>query len=353
MGTPARSPAPNDISDIDRDSLHILPLSILPVETPALRRARLIKNVRLQSVVEFFEEKHTGSGQLEIMAVGKEFDWPTDKPAADLTLLMKLAEMTSYDVYSLRIHLREQGLMVNSIDSLKLSRAKSTELAEYMKVFSRPLIFQIYGGDMEIKEFDDVLSLFRDPDVRKAREKLGLMAKKLDIRVSEVPKFLEEYGDIFLSLSYYRQCLDQIEPVISDLLETLEDLRGNWHLRNDRTLMQACDLIENTINEVMVAITGHFENFDRATEAMWDNVSAESFRKVNKLIESYHTTIGGMLCALSVKMHAWARLFPDQDTGGPARRGEFIMTSIKQGIENSVPKTHPERSRFFREASLR
>ncbi|MBL6928606.1 MAG: hypothetical protein ISR44_05490 [Rhodospirillales bacterium] len=334
MTTSADSQAISPISDVDRDSLHILPLAIMPIETPGLRRARLIKNVRLNSVLEIFEEKQTGSGQMEIMDVGKEFGWPVDKPVADRTLLTQLAGLSSYDVYSLRIHLRENGVMVNSIEALKLSPTKNIELTEYMKMFSRPLIMQIYGGEnVEIQDFDDVVGLFRDPDVRKAREKLDMMAEKLDIKLSEVPQFLEDYGDIFLSLSYYRQCLDQIEPIITDFLDTMEDLRSNWQLSNDRNLMKACDEIENTINELMAAITGRFENFDRSTIAMWDNISAERFRKVKELIESYHTTIGGVLCALSVKMDAWARLFPNKDTGGPVRRGEFIMSEIKQGME--------------------
>jgi len=334
MDTAANSRGPQGVPDVDRDSLHILPLAIMPIETPALRRAKLIKNVRLDSVLELFDDLQTGSGQMDIMDLGKEFGWPTDKPVADRTLLTQLSGLASYDVYSLRIHLREQGVMVSTIEALKLSPAKNIELTEYMKLFSRPLIMQIYGGeDLEIKDFDDVVGLFRDPDVKKAREKLDLMAEKLNIKLSAVPQFLEDYGDIFLSLSYYRQCLDQIEPIISDFLETMEDLRNNWQLRSDKNLMKACDEIENTINELMAAITGRFENFDRSTMSMWDNVSAERFQKVKELIESYHTTIGGVLCSLSVKMEAWAKLFPNKDTGGPVRRGEFIMSEIKQGIE--------------------
>ena len=323
------------VPDVDRDSLHTLPLSMVPIETSALRRARLIKNVRLHSVVELFEEKQTGSGQMEIADVGKEFRWPKNEDVPDRNLLNRLAGLHSYDVYSLRISLRENDIAVNSIDSLKLSAAKNAELTEYMKDFTRPLILQIYGGDdMDIKDFDDVIALFRDPDVKKAREKLEVMAAKLTIKLSDVPRFLEDYGDIFLSLSYYRQCLDQIEPTITNFLDSLEELRTNWQLRQDRNLMKTCDEIENVINELMAAITGRFENFDRSTKLMWDNISAERFEKVKELIESYHTTIGGVLCSLSVKMDAWARLFPRADVGGPVRRAEFIMSEIKQGIEN-------------------
>ena len=55
---------------------------------------------------------------------------------------------------------------------------------------------------------------------------------------------------------------------------------------------------------------------------------------MKSLIESYHTTIGGVLCALSVKIDAWHNLFPSHDTGGPVKRAEFIMSEMKQGIEN-------------------
>jgi hypothetical protein len=56
----------SEISDNDRDSLHILPLNILPLDTPSLNRAKLIKNVRLDSVIEMFTDEDTGSGQIDI-----------------------------------------------------------------------------------------------------------------------------------------------------------------------------------------------------------------------------------------------------------------------------------------------
>ena len=85
-----------EIEDFDRDSLHILPLSIIPFETSALKQALLIKNVRLKSVVEIFSGISTGSGQLDIRAVGKEFGWEKSHP--DMVVLHKLAGLNSYDV---------------------------------------------------------------------------------------------------------------------------------------------------------------------------------------------------------------------------------------------------------------
>ncbi len=322
------------ISNVDRDSLHILPLSILPVKTKALKRARLIKNARLESVVEFFDDLHSGSGQVEIEALGGQFDWPQTPSHPDLIIMRKLGELPSYDVYSLRIALRQHGIDVNNVESLKLSEEKAQELKDYMTSFTHPLIMEIYGdSDVDIQNFADIVALFREPDIKKAREKLEIMAGKLNIELQEVPRFLEDYGDIFLSFSYYRQCLDQIGPVIEEFLKSLKEIRGNWQLKSDANLMKTCERMDSIFNELLATITSRFETFDRSTKNMWDNITAGRFRQVEKLIGSYHTTIGGELCSLGVKMNAWHRLFPTPDSGGPVKRSEFIMSDMKQGIE--------------------
>jgi len=287
--------------------------------------------------VELFVDEDAGSGQLEVEDLINEFGWSPSEPPDDLIMMRKLAMLPSYDVYSLRISLRQQGVEVEDNTALKLSKAKTDELSEYMTDFTRPLIMQIYGdGEVEVQNFADVIKLFRDPDVKKAIGKIQLMSQKLGINPEDIPKFMEDYGDIFLSLSYYRECLDAIEPIITEFLDGMNELRSNYQFKTDQNLMRTISLIESTINERMAAITGRFENFERGTKYMWDNVSAERFHKVEKLISGYHTTIGGVLCALSVKMEAWARLFPNKDAGGPGRRVEFIMSEMKQGIENIV-----------------
>jgi hypothetical protein len=324
-----------EIADADRDSLHTLPLSIVPIETLALGRARMIKNAQLYAVVEVFEDADAGSGQIQIEAVAKEFGLSDNPPHADLQLVRCLGLLPSYDIYSLRILLRQNGIEVRGQDTLKLSQAKTRELTTYMARFTRPLIQEIYGGsDVSIQSFDDVVALFRNPDISKAKQKLQTMAERLGIALHEIPKFLEDYGDIFLSLSYYRQCLDQIAPTIDQFLAALDDIRGNYQLRSDSSLMKSCDLLEATVNELTAGVTGRFENFDRSTTDMWRNISAARFRAIEKLIKSYHTTIGGVLCSLTVKIDAWAKQFPAPGIGGPMRRSEFIMNSMRQGISN-------------------
>jgi len=159
--------------------------------------------------VELFEEKQTGSGQMELADVAKEFGWPKDQPVADRILLSKLMALHSYDVYSLRISLREHGIAVNNIDALKLSPAKNAELTEYMTLFTRPLILQIYGGaDVRDQGFRRRDSAVSRPRREEGAREAGTDGREAGDQISEVPQFSGGLRGHFLSLSYYRQCLD-------------------------------------------------------------------------------------------------------------------------------------------------
>jgi hypothetical protein len=319
------------VRDADRDSLYILPLAIIPLRTPALRRARMIKNVRLDSVIELFEDAKTGSGQIEVENLPHEFGWCERPVQPDVLVLRKLAGLPSFDVYSLRVLLRRHDIQVNDHASLRLSKAKNEELTSYMLEFTRPLIVNIYGDtDVSIHSFEDLVALFRAPDVRKALEKLRAMAAGLEIRLEDVPKLLEDYGDIFLSLSYYRHCLEHVQPMVGSFLEQLEDLRNSWPTRREPNVLAACRMIQETLDAAMLAIKGRFDSFDRSTRDLWARASAARFRAVETLIKSSHTTIGGILCALTVKMEAWARVFAHEKAGAPANGPRFVTTGIRQ-----------------------
>lgn len=325
------------ISDRDRDAMHILPLSALTIETKGLREARLIKNNQVRTVVELFHGDGVGSGQMEIEHLHSEFGWDTSNPPPDLILLRKLATLKSFDVYSLRISLRELGINVNDMSALQLSDKKKAHLTTYMKTFTEPLIKKIYGDEnLNIDSFDDVVNLFADPDVAKVKERLDAMAKELNIGLADVPHFLEDFGDVFLSLSYYRSCMDQIEPIVEEFSDSIDDLKQSYQFKNNALLMDTCNFVERTITNLLTAIGGRLETFERNTEDMWSDLSAEKFKEVKKLIQSYHTIIGGSLCALTVKMDAWQHHFPHRDVGGPTKRSEFIMSDMKSGMDRLI-----------------
>jgi hypothetical protein len=319
----------------DRDSLHVLPLEILPLKTPGLKRARMIKNAGLSSAIELFQDASAGSGQLDVRDLPNEFDWKEGNNHPDMIILRKVAALPSYDVFSLRVALRQLGIVVNDNEALKLSPEMNKELTTYMTDFTRPLIKQIYGKDdsVKIETFEDVVGLFRDPDVKMALEKLKMMAEKLGIKTEDVPSFIEDYGDIFLSLSYYRRCLDSISPIINDFLDALPELRKNYSLKHDQSLQKTVNMMDTKISKLAGQIRNRFDSFEAGTKDMWDDISEEKFRKLQKTIKSHHVTLGGTLCSLSVKMDAWHTLFPRRSSGGPQKRAEFIMTHMRQGMD--------------------
>lgn len=147
--------------DEARDSLHILPLSAIPLETPGLQHARLIKNVRLQTVVEMFRDAQTGSGQVSPRHIPAYFESYKDEIERDLVKLEKIGAASSFDVYSSRIELRRLNIDVNNVESLTLSDRKKAELTNYMRVFTRPLMEYVYGTEeLQVSDVTDIIQLF-------------------------------------------------------------------------------------------------------------------------------------------------------------------------------------------------
>ena len=109
----------------------------------------------------------------------------------------------------MRIQLRKLGIGVDDFDKLKLSKEKSEELTGYMMDFTMPLIKQICGeARMDIKDVSQLIAMFSTPDKEEALKNLKHMAGQLKIDLAAVSKFLEDYDNVFLSLAYYRICLD-------------------------------------------------------------------------------------------------------------------------------------------------
>ena len=321
-----------EISDEDRDSLHTLPISILPMQTPIFRRARLVKNSKLESAIEFFSGVGCGRGQLAINNLANFMGLDKLSSHPDIIVLKTVSTLPSFDVYSLRILLRASNITIPDSSALTLSPAKIQSLSIYMAKFTRPLVAEIFGRDTAGENFRDILSLFRGETVQEVRQRLAMMADKLGIPIESIPKFLEDYADIFMSLSYYRQCLDQLLPQVQHFMDGLAQIRGAHQSEQDPSLKGVVDSIESTVNGRLANITGKIESFERSTNDLWRDLNADKFKRIEALIANYHTTIGGALCALSVKMSAWAEQFP-HESGSIGRRVAFLMSDIRQGIE--------------------
>ncbi len=324
-----------DVSDDEaRDSLHILPLSLIRLATPGLQGARLIKNVRLETVIEMFNDSMTGSGQVKVDHLAAYFDSFKEEVAEDMVKLLKLAQSSSFDVYSMRIELRRLSIDVNNYKGLTLSARKKLELTAYMKSFTHPLILHVYGSEeVSITDVSDIIKMFANPNREEAIKNIRTMAERLQITVADLPAFLEEYGDIFLSLAYFRRCIDEVVPEVHRFIDWMNEVRSSAEISRDKRLIKTIEQVGADVTDITTSITGRFENFDRRSKDFWTDINADTFRSIRKLITAHHVTIGGVLCGLAVKMNLWKLRFA-RGGGGPNRRIEFVKSEILPGLSH-------------------
>ncbi len=319
------------ISNEDRDMIHILPLSMIPLEAPVFQHTRMIKNSQLESVVEIYKGEDTGSGQVPVGQLRTVY---RDIGFEDVSILQKLAGLHSYDVYSLRRLLRDLEIDVDDEESLKLSDEKQHELNSYMHLFTRPLILQLYGKDkVEVKSGAQILDLFQKSDSKDVLKNIKMFAQMLQIQVDEIPGFLADYGDLYMSISYYRQCLENIGPIFQEFNAIIEEIQSNRQLQQNKALIDSCTHVQTKLRRMAMTVMTRFRDFDNASKSMWGEVNPNSFNGLGNSIRSSQTALGGVLCALSVKMNAWSSRFPHRQVGGPMKWADFISTDMRQGLE--------------------
>lgn len=318
------------VRDVDRDSIHVLPLAIISLQSEGLRRVRMVKNSDLQSVVEIFGGTGSGRGQVAIKDLAQNFP---DIKGADKRVLSSLAKLTSYDVFCLRVSLRGLGVDVDEDEYLKLSKAKQAELHDYMTGFTQRLIVEVFGDDdSDIKEFKDVMNLYQSQDRDRARIKLGKLAESLDIKIEQVPGFLADYGDVYLSIAYYKDCLDSVQPAIDDFSLTIDKILAHNVLKQDRSLVTLCKRLQKKVHLLNDTATKRFEVFADYTDRMWEDIDDEKFKQFKSIVIENHAPLGAILCTLSVKMSSWIEKFPMTHGGGLVKRAEFIRMFMQRGF---------------------
>jgi len=319
--------------DNARDALHLMPLSILPLKTRGLRNARLIKNAQFETRIELFRDAASGSGQVPITGLERVFPSDVDSLKEDGPLLAKLGTLHSFDVYSLRITLRHLKIPVTDESGLSLSPKKRAELVEYMRAFTRPLIQYIYGeGDStEMNDMADILNRLKTPDRAEAKKRLQFLSERLGVGPTDLPKFLEDYGDVFLSLAYFKQVLDRIVPMIDSFCDWADGIKESEMTRRDAQTMELLNSIKSMLSQIVTSITGRFETFDLRSRALWSDMTRENFNSFRDMVTSNHASIGSILCGLNLKIDLWTDRFPNQG-GGPAKRAEFLRSEMFLGL---------------------
>jgi hypothetical protein len=327
----------------EKDALHILPLAIIPLQTPGMRRTRLVKNARLETVVELFKDNRSGSGQIDIGALATFFDSKAPTFEEDRTIIEALAQAPSFDVYSLRLTLRSHNIKIDEAEHLRLSPQMQAKLTEYMRVFTRPLVQKVFGDDTkDVSSATEIFDMFRGVDRDVAFKRIKSISDALGIEVEEIPGFLEDYGDIFLSLSYFKRYLEEIRPTFEKFKAWTDEGIRNSHLRHNKEAMRHCDMVDAQVDEAIAFTMQRFKAFDEASREFWKDLSKYRYAHLRRLVSSNHHTIGGILCGLAVKMIRWQEDFPGE-SGSPNKRADWLLAEMVPGLDKirHIQRTAP------------
>ncbi|MFT7572939.1 MAG: hypothetical protein ACI9JL_003996 [Paracoccaceae bacterium] len=323
----------------DNDSLYVMPLSLVPFETTALARGRLRMACGLEHVVDVFNDGSGRSGYLPVDAITQKFGvqnygWQKGGPEhPDLALLQKLKKLTSFDVYSLRILFRANGISPTEPGALELSDQTKASLSSHLLRFTPPLILSVYGDVSILKDANDPVEIFRNPDRETAIRNLEQLAQKLEIGIDVIPAFLEKFSECFLSISYFERYLHAIYPEILKVNDELETLKGSHSMQSEPTIRATCDLVSEDMTSLIMSTLSKIERFHRETESMWVDLTASRFYEISELVKAYQVSVASVLCGLGVKIQNWRQRFATGDVGGPTARADALMSSLLPGLD--------------------
>ena len=328
---------------VARDSIDKLPLANIPLTSNALKGAKLIKNARMETTVELHNDSLSGSLQVAPESIG---DFMQTTPR-DLEIIKSLAGLHSFDVYSLRTNLKKLGVEVEDAEALELSDDMKEGLSIYSMEFVRPLVEKIFGqGREDLHTSEGLMKIFRDPDMGRAKENLRIMAERTGSPLAEIPKFLEEYSDVFLSVAYYRYGFESVGPDVDRFLVWMRDLRAHRDTAASPKMAAQCKEVEDTMRFLTNSIRERLAQFQTGFETFWNNINHDSFLQMRKQIEENHASMGSVLCGMIVKMNLWKKSFPDNNVGGPSTRIKFVMTELEPGLIKLKELEHEARKRL-------
>jgi hypothetical protein len=262
------------------------------------------------------------------------FGWQVDaKDHPDFALLEVLANLHSYDIFNLRIQFRKHGIDCDQNEYLCVSDEMKLELNVYMRQFTLPLIQTIFGDSVAAEHSDgDIVGLFRNPGASDAQRNIEHMAKKLRIRREELPKFLDDFSDVYLAISYYKLYADRIGMMNSVFMQELDDIRDTLKWKGDPLVEKYCNNTKEMVKALFLEIFQRLDFFERETRGFWSDLDANRFHDVMWMVKDSQEMIAGVLCGLGTKLSGWREKFPTPEIGGTVKRFEVLRYEFCPGL---------------------
>ena len=323
----------------DNDSLYILPLKYVPFETAALRRCRLIKTYPFDTAVEVYAHGEQGRGFFlldDLLDGGANslFGWDDDRPHPDLKLLKILGGLHSYDVFNLRIKLRQFNIDYQGNEYLELSEGMQSELTVYMRQFTMPLIQTVFGEQgRQAGSIENIVDLLRHPDSAEAMDNLKRLARRLRTNLEDIPTFLTEFSDVYMAVSYYKHYADTISVMNATLTQELRNIPETLSCKSEAKIAQQCEDANSRMRGLLMEVFKRLDVYERETKNFWADLDAERFRRIQVLLKDSQTVIGGVLCGLGVKLARWRERFPTQEFGAAATRLDAVENELYPGLD--------------------
>jgi hypothetical protein len=316
----------------ERDSLDTLKIARLPVTHPVLRKARVVKDGRLNSMIELYRDESAGSAQYAVEDIPRILGLtPSSHP--DVTLLRYICLLPAFDVFSVRLLLRDLGGSGPIMSELAPSPAVSTKIEEHMRKFTMPLLRYVYGSeDIDIANIGQLLNAFISPDVATAQAHLKRMADKLNMNVQKVPRFLEDYSDTFLAIAFYELTLERLLPQVDALLNVVRKLGAEPQFRNDGPVRAALRDVESLLPQILAAAGKRLQAVERIAESLWANHTGATLRAYQDKVREFQMLVGFILCGVSAKLTAWITAYAD-GSGSNRRLAGFIVSEFSQALQ--------------------
>lgn len=307
---------------------------ILPLRTKGLKKVRLIKNVRMETRIELYREAGMGSGQVAIDELPDFMTATDDLLHHDVPMLKSVGEMKSFDPYSLRRGLRAAGIEVDNVEAFTLSDPKKRELQPHMRNLTQPLLQHVFGAsNIELADPEILRDRLLNTNSATVLQRINCLASALGTTRDELPDLLEDYGDMFLSLGFYKQHLAGIGPRITLLQIWVEEAYQVPHIRKDPMMGPALQKTEGVLGALQQSLERRFNNFETKTKIRWERVSVGTFNQVRALIANHQASLAAVLCGLTVKVFEWESRFPGGD-GSYERRADFVLSDLRAGLDH-------------------
>lgn len=311
------------------DSLHCLDLHTLPFSHPTLRKSRMVKNTKFESVVELYNDKKIGSGQYYVDTVTSMLNLG-HADGMDVGLLRNIALLPTFDIFSVRLLLRDIGISFASEEGLPPDVDQAVNAQ--MRKFTVPLLRYVYDGQtQEGADLHHLLALFRDPDIQRAETRLKRLAEKFKIPILQVPRFLEDYSDTFLAISLYQHTFINIKPSVDQFLDAINRLKT--HFSRNQITLQGLDRVHSDFSHIVKSTAKRLNASEQLVSLLWGENLNVPLDTLLPRIREFQFLLGYLLCGISVKLAAWSAAFPSPQSGTPKKSLEIITTSIMYALQ--------------------